>query len=84
MKPASAGLNQAFTVCRDGMPPLCTTRPAMTTAGVACTPQALISSGLSTLTISTSMPASRATRSMMPIVAWHLLQPGPRTLIRMV
>ena len=36
--PTPAGSNQVRTLSCDGMPPLWTTRSAMTTAGVACTP----------------------------------------------
>ena len=77
------GFSQDCTSSCEGMPPLCTTLPSIMTAGVARTPWRLISSGFSTLTMSTSTPAACAVRSMMPMVLWHLLQPEPRTLISM-
>ena len=45
------------TASRERTPPLCTTLPPIMTAGVALTPERLISSGFCTLTISTSTPA---------------------------
>src|SRR5579859_7912981 len=38
-------------------------------------------SGVLTLAIATATPRSRATRSIMPIVTRHLLQPDPKTSI---
>ncbi len=83
-KPMGPGVSQVCTSSCEGMPPLCTTLPSMMTAGVALTPARRISSGFSTLTISTSMPAACAARSMMPMVLRHLLQPDPRTLTSML
>src|SRR5450755_4620871 len=47
--PRGPGLSQVCTSSCEGMPPLCTTLPSITTAGVALTPERLISSGFSTL-----------------------------------
>ena len=79
--PMGPGFSQVCTSSCEGMPPLCTSLPSIMTAGVALTPARLISSGFSTLMISTSTPEACAARSMTPMVLRHLLQPDPRTLI---
>ena len=56
--PMGPGFSQVCTSSREGRPPLCTTLPSIMTAGVALTPDCLISSGFCTVTIWTTTPAA--------------------------